>query len=163
MPDSETLALINELAQALKERGLECATAESCTGGLIGAALTSVSGSSEWYVGGVISYANSVKAGLLGVNEADLEAQGAVSEPVVRGMALGACRVTGADVACAVSGVAGPGGGTPEKPVGTVWIGWSKHGETRARKFHFSGGRDSVRAQTVTEAVRGMLEWGKEK
>lgn len=163
MPDSETLALIKELAQALKERGLVCATAESCTGGLIGAALTSVSGSSEWYVGGVISYANSVKTGLLGVDEAALEAHGAVSEPVVRGMALGACRVTGADVACAVSGVAGPGGGTPEKPVGTVWIGWSKHGETRATKFHFSGDRDAVRAQTVTEAIRGMLDWVKEK
>ena len=162
MPDSETLALISELAQALKERGLVCATAESCTGGLIGAALTSVSGSSEWYVGGVISYANSVKTGLLGVKEADLEAQGAVSEPVVRSMALGACRVTGADVACAVSGVAGPGGGTPEKPVGTVWIGWSKHGETRAEKFHFNGDRDAVRAQTVTEAIRGMLAWVKE-
>ena len=162
MPDSETLALINELAQTLKERGLVCATAESCTGGLIGAALTSVSGSSEWYVGGVISYANSVKTGLLGVSEADLEAQGAVSEPVVRGMALGACSVTGADVACAVSGVAGPGGGTPEKPVGTVWIGWSKHGETRAEKFHFNGDRDAVRGQTVTEAIRGMLDWVKE-
>ena len=162
MPDSETLALINELAQALKERGLVCATAESCTGGLIGAALTSVSGSSEWYVGGVISYANSVKTGLLGVSEADLGAQGAVSEPVVRGMALGACRVTSADVACSVSGVAGPGGGTPEKPVGTVWIGWSKHGETRAEKFHFNGDRDAVRAQTVTEAIRGMLDWVKE-
>ena len=87
MPDSETLALINELAQVLKARGLVCATAESCTGGLIGAALTSVSGSSEWYVGGVISYVNSVKTGLLGVKEADLEAQGAVSEPVVRSMA----------------------------------------------------------------------------
>ena len=163
MFDGETLALITELAQALKERGLVCATAESCTGGLIGAALTAVSGSSEWYVGGVISYANSVKTGLLGVDEAALEAQGAVSEPVVRGMALGACRVTGADVACAVSGVAGPGGGTPEKPVGTVWIGWSKHGETRAQKFYFSGDRDSVRAQTVTEAIRGMLDWVKEK
>jgi nicotinamide-nucleotide amidase len=161
--NSETESLIIELAEVLKARGWMCATAESCTGGLIGAALTSVSGSSEWYVGGVISYANSVKTGLLGVDEAALEAQGAVSEPVVRGMALGACRVTGADVVCAVSGVAGPGGGTPEKPVGTVWIGWSKKGETRAQKFHFSGDRDSVRAQTVTEAIRGMQDWVKEK
>ena len=161
--NSETEALILGLAEMLKARGWMCATAESCTGGLIGAALTSVSGSSEWYVGGVISYANSVKVGLLGVSEEDLETMGAVSEPVVRSMALGACRATGADMACAVSGVAGPGGGTPEKPVGTVWIGWSLHGETRARKFQFSGDRDSVRAQTVTEAVRGMLEWGKER
>ena len=161
--NSETKVLVLELAEMLKARGWMCATAESCTGGLIGAALTSVSGSSEWYVGGVISYANSVKAGLLGVSEEDLAAQGAVSEPVVRSMAQGVCRATGADISCAVSGVAGPGGGTPEKPVGTVWIGWSLHGETRARKFHFSGDRDSVRTQTVAEAVRGMLEWGKER
>ena len=160
--NSETESLILELAEVLKARGWMCSTAESCTGGIIGAALTSVSGSSEWYLGGVISYANSVKAGLLGVSEEDLAEQGAVSEPVVRSMAQGACRATGADMACAVSGVAGPGGGTPEKPVGTVWIGWSLHGETRSRKFHFSGDRDEVRAQTVTEAVRGMLEWGKE-
>ena len=161
MPDTKLFAL--ELAEALKARGLTCATAESCTGGLIGAALTAVSGSSEWYVGGVISYANSVKTGLLGVSEADLAAYGAVSEAVVRSMALGACRVTGADIACAVSGVAGPGGGTPEKPVGTVWIGWSLHGETRAAKFHFSGDREAVRAQTVEEAVRGMTAWVKER
>lgn len=159
MTYSTTQALILALAEALRARGLSCATAESCTGGLIGAMLTAVPGSSEWYVGGVISYANSVKIGLLGVRESDIETQGAVSEPVVRSMALGACRATGADIACAVSGVAGPGGGTPEKPVGTVWIGWSLHGETRARKFYFSGDRDEVRAQTVTEAVRGMLEW----
>ena len=161
--DSETKALILGLAETLKARGWMCATAESCTGGLIGAALTSISGSSEWYAGGVISYANSVKVGLLGVSEEDLAAQGAVSEPVVRSMAQGACRATGTDMACAVSGVAGPGGGTPEKPVGTVWIGWSKHGETRAKKFHFNGDRDSVRVQTVAEAIRGMLDWVKEK
>ena len=163
MPDSETLALIHELAQALKERGLVCATAESCTGGLIGAALTSVSGSSEWYVGGVISYANSVKIGLLGVPEEDITAFGAVSEPVVRAMALGACRATGADAACSVSGVAGPGGGTPEKPVGTVWIGWCLHGQTRARRFQFSGDRASIREQAAQEALRGLLEWVEEK
>jgi nicotinamide-nucleotide amidase len=162
MADGTTQSLILELAEELRCRGFTCATAESCTGGLIGAMLTAFPGSSDWYVGGVISYANSVKIGLLGVREADIETQGAVSEPVVRSMAQGACRATGADIACAVSGVAGPGGGTPEKPVGTVWIGWSLHGDTRARKFHFSGDRDEVRAQTVTEAVRGMLEWVKE-
>ena len=156
-------ALVQELAEALTARGLHCATAESCTGGLIGAMLTSVSGSSEWYVGGVISYSNSVKMGLLGVREEDLKDQGAVSEPVVRSMALGACRATGADISCAVSGVAGPGGGSPEKPVGTVWIGWSRQGETRALKFLFSGDRDEVRAQTAREAVKGMLGWVREK
>ena len=155
-------ALVLELAEALTARGLHCATAESCTGGLIGAMLTAVSGSSAWYEGGVISYSNSVKMGLLGVREQDLAAVGAVSEPVVRSMALGACRSTGADISCAVSGVAGPGGGSPEKPVGTVWIGWSLHGQTRARKYLFSGDRDEVRAQTAREAVKGMLDWVKE-
>ena len=160
---SDTKPFVLELAEALKARGLTCATAESCTGGLIGGALTAVPGSSEWYMGGVISYANSVKTGLLGVSEADLAAYGAVSEAVVRSMALGACRVTGADIACAVSGVAGPGGGTPEKPVGTVWIGWCLHGETRAEKFLFDGDREAVRAQTVEEAVRGMTAWVRER
>ncbi len=155
--------LVLELAETLKARGLVCATAESCTGGLIGASFTAVPGSSEWYAGGVISYANSVKSGLLGVSEADLIDHGAVSEAVVRSMALGACRVTGADMSCAVSGVAGPGGGTPEKPVGTVWIGWCLHGETRAEKFFFRGDRDAVRRQTVEAAVRGMTAWGKEE
>lgn len=152
-------AQVRELAEVLKAHGLVCATAESCTGGLIGAMLTSLPGSSEWYAGGVISYANSVKTGLLGVREQDLEAVGAVSEPVVLSMALGACRVTGADVSCAVSGVAGPGGGSLEKPVGTVWIGWCLHGSTRAKKFLFQGDRAEIRAQTVREAVKGMLDW----
>ena len=156
-------ALILELAEVLKAEGLMCATAESCTGGLIGAMLTAVSGSSEWYEGGVISYSNGVKMGLLGVREEDLAAFGAVSEAVVRSMALGACRATGAALSCAVSGVAGPGGGSAEKPVGTVWIGWSLHGETRARKFLFPGDRDEVRAQTAREAVKGMLDWVREK
>lgn len=155
-------ALVLELAEALSSRGLMCATAESCTGGLIGAMLTAVSGSSAWFAGGVISYSNSVKMGLLGVRGQDIESVGAVSEPVVRSMALGACRATGADAACAVSGVAGPGGGSPEKPVGTVWIGWSLHGETRARKYLFSGDRDEVRAQTAREAVKGLLDWVQE-
>ena len=159
----DTKPFVLELVEALKARGLTCATAESCTGGLIGGALTAVPGSSEWYVGGVISYANIVKTGLLGVSEADLAAYGAVSEAVVRSMALGACRVTGADIACAVSGVAGPGGGTLEKPVGTVWIGWCLHGETRAGKFLFSGDREAVRAQTVEKAVCGMTAWVRER
>ena len=161
MPDSSVI--ISRLADALRERALTCTTAESCTGGLIGAKLTALPGSSEWYLGGVISYANSVKIGLLGVPEEDIAAFGAVSEPVVRAMALGACRATGADAACSVSGVAGPGGGTPEKPVGTVWIGWCLHGQTRARRFQFSGDRDSIREQTTQEALRGLLEWVEEK
>ena len=141
MPDSETLALINELAQALKERGLVCATAESCTGGLIGAALTSVSGSSEWYVGGVISYANSVKTGVLGVPAEIIEKHGAVSEECVRAMAEGVRRITGSDFAIATSGIAGPGGGSDEKPVGLVWIGVSSQNGTEAYRMVFRGDR----------------------
>lgn len=156
-------ALVEELARALLERGLTCATAESCTGGLIGAMLTAVPGSSDWYLGGVISYANDVKKGLLGVRNEDLERVGAVSEPVVRSMALGACAAAGAQAGMSISGVAGPGGGSAEKPVGTVWIGWALNGESRAERFHFEGNRDSVRVQAARQAVTGLLNWLKEK
>ena len=152
-------ALVEALAQALRNRGLTCATAESCTGGLVGAMLTAVPGSSDWYVGGVISYANEVKQGLLGVRRDDLERVGAVSEPVVRSMALGACAATGAQAAMSTSGVAGPGGGSVEKPVGTVWMGWALNGESRAKVFHFAGDRDAVRVQAAREAVRGLVAW----
>ena len=154
--------LVKELAEALLARHLTCATAESCTGGLVGAMLTAVPGSSDWYLGGVISYANEVKKGLLGVRGEDLEREGAVSEPVVRSMALGACAATGAQAAMSTSGVAGPGGGSDEKPVGTVWIGWALNGEIRAARFRFEGDRDAVRVQAARQAVRGLLEWVKE-
>ena len=155
--------LIRELARVLCERHLTCATAESCTGGMVGAMLTAVPGSSDWYLGGVISYANKVKEGLLCVRREDLESVGAVSEPVVRAMALGACAATGAFAAMSTSGVAGPGGGTAEKPVGTVWIGWALNGESRAEVFHFTGNRDSVRMQAARQAIRGLLDWLEEK
>lgn len=154
--------LVEELALVLRARRLSCATAESCTGGLAGAMLTAVPGSSDWYLGGVISYANSVKQNVLGVKGKDLELEGAVSEPVVRSMALGACAVTGAQTALSTSGVAGPGGGSTEKPVGTVWIGLAFNGETRAGVFHFDGNRDSVRVQAARQAIRGLLAWLKE-
>ena len=155
----ENDVLVLSLAQALKRRGLVCASAESCTGGLVGAMLTAVPGSSDWYLGGVISYANSVKQGLLQVREEDLASVGAVSEAVVRSMALGVCAAVGADAAMSISGVAGPGGGSAEKPVGTVWIGWALKGESRARLFHFSGSRDEVRVQAARAAVSGLAAW----
>ncbi len=111
------------VGQALLAHGLTLATAESCTGGLIGHLVTQVSGSSAYYLGGVIAYANSVKEGLLGVSPCDLETHGAVSAPVALQMARGACAATGAQVGIAVTGIAGPLGGTPTKPVGTVYIG----------------------------------------
>ena len=159
----ESDALVLALARALQTQGLACATAESCTGGLIGAMLTAVPGSSEWYLGGVVSYADSVKTGLLGVRSEDIEREGAVSEPVVRSMALGACAATGAQAAVATSGVAGPGGGSAEKPVGTVWVGWALGGESRARVFHFDGSRDEVRVQAARAALEGLLSWLEER
>ena len=155
----EKNALVLALAQALLRRHMTCATAESCTGGIVGAMLTALPGSSDWYVGGVISYANAVKMRLLGVRQEDLDREGAVSGPVVRSMALGACAATGAQAAVAISGVAGPGGGSAEKPVGTVWVGWAVGGSTRAEVFHFEGDRDGVRVQAAEAAIRGLLAW----
>lgn len=154
---TEITALAAELGAALRERGWRLATAESCTGGLASGALTSVAGSSDWFLGGVVSYANSVKAGLLGVPEAVLAAHGAVSGPVVLAMAAGACRALRADAALAVSGVAGPGGGTPAKPVGTVWMAWAWPGGEAAERFHFQGDREAVRLASVAAALAGLL------
>lgn len=159
----ENDVLVEDLAALLLARHMKCATAESCTGGLIGAMLTARPGSSDWYTGGVISYANEVKMGLLGVRREDLASEGAVSESVVRSMALGACLAAGAEAAMATSGVAGPGGGTAQKPVGTVWIGWALSGRTRAKVFHFEGNRDEVRVQAARQAMAGLVTWLKEE
>ena len=149
-------AVVVELAKKLKARGWWLATAESCTGGLIGHTLTSLAGSSEWYVGGVVAYANRVKQELLGVPATDLEQHGAVSREVVEAMAVGAARVFGVEAAIAVSGVAGPGGGTPEKPVGTVWIGVKAGTVLRAERFRFAGGRAEVKAQSARAALAAL-------
>ena len=150
------MTLEEELVALYRAQGMTCATAESCTGGGIGSAITSVAGSSEMFLGGVISYANSVKAGVLGVREETLRTVGAVSPETAAQMAAGARRLTGADVAVAVTGIAGPGGGTDEKPVGLVWFGLASASGTRTEKAIFPGDRASVRAKTVTHAL-GML------
>ena len=147
-----------ELAACLLERGWQCAVAESCTGGLAGAALTDIPGASLWFAGGVISYSNEVKNRLLGVDAEILRLHGAVSEPVVRQMAAGACQATGAQAAVSLSGVAGPDGGTPDKPVGTVWIGVAVNGETSAFCHLFSGDRQAVREQAVAAAIGHLLD-----
>ena len=140
-------------------RGWVLATAESCTGGGIGAAITAVPGSSAWFDGGVISYSNRAKQCLLGVSAESLAESGAVSEPVVRQMAQGALQCCAADLAVAVSGIAGPDGGSAEKPVGTVWIAWAQaDGKVTVRHFVFAGDRQSVRQQTVAAALQGLLE-----
>lgn len=149
---------VAELGELLSLEGDTLATAESCTGGLIASTLTDVSGSSEWFRGGVIAYANEVKEGLLGVLAETLREHGAVSEPVVGQMATGVQKATGANVSVAVSGIAGPTGGTPDKPVGTVWIAWAVNGSvTRTKHNVFMGSREEIKEQTVMHAVNGLL------
>ncbi len=146
------------LAACLLERGWLCAVAESCTGGLAGASLTDLPGASLWFAGGVISYSNDVKRRLLNVRADSLRQDGAVSEPVVRQMAAGACQATGAQAAVSLSGVAGPDGGTPDKPVGTVWIGVAVNGATDAFCHRFEGDRQAVREQAVAAAIAHLLD-----
>ncbi len=144
----------NLLLDGLADAGLVLATAESCTGGLVGRYLTDVPGSSRWYWGGVVSYANAAKERLLGVQAAVLERHGAVSAPVVAAMARGALALSGAGLSVSVSGIAGPDGGTPEKPVGTVWIAVARPGEEPACTLcRFSGARDAVRRKAAVAAL----------
>ncbi|MEG6506443.1 CinA family protein [Nitratidesulfovibrio sp. 1201_IL3209] len=150
-------ARIRLLGQRLTALGVALATAESCTGGLIAARCTDVPGSSAWFTGGVVAYANDVKRDVLGVDPALLAAHGAVSEPVVRAMAAGVRRLTGARFAVAVSGVAGPDGGTPEKPVGTVWMAVADGENVQALRFLFCGDRAAVRNAAVDAAVEALL------
>ena len=140
------------LGDILRKQGKTLATAESCTGGNIAHEITTISGSSEYYKGSVISYANSAKENLLGVNAADIDCHGAVSEEVVRQMAEGAAKILQTDCAIATSGIAGPTGGTDDKPVGTVWIAVTNGGETTAKIFHFAGNRTRVINHATTMA-----------
>lgn len=143
--------------ERLRARGLTMATAESCTGGNIARAVTSVAGASDVFNGAVVSYANSAKESLLGVPPVLIEARGAVSREVVEQMAIGACRALGADCACATSGIAGPGGGSSEKPVGTVWMAWCVEGRVTSRMARFPGDRARVIDRATAEALLGLL------
>jgi nicotinamide-nucleotide amidase len=157
--DAELITLAQDVAAAALERRVMVATAESCTGGWIAKTLTDLAGSSAWFEAGVVSYSYSAKEGLLGVNPRTLERTGAVSEETVLEMVSGALARYGAGVAVAVTGIAGPSGGTPEKPVGTVWIGWKRRGGyAHARLYHFDGDREAVRRQTVAAALVGMTD-----
>ena len=160
--DDDLFKLAVKVGQHLLASGRTVATAESCTGGWIGKVLTDVAGSSQWYETGYVTYSDAAKTALLGVLPADLDAHGAVSETVVRAMAVGALERADAKVAVAVSGIAGPGGGTPGKPVGTVWCAWAwKHGRsvrTQTRMKVFKGDRDAVRRKAVANALQGVLD-----
>ena len=147
------------LVALLKARGLVCATAESCTGGGVGSAITGVPGSSAVFAGGVISYSNEVKRDVLGVSAESLDKYGAVSPQVAAQLADGARRLLKTDLAVSLTGIAGPDGGSDEKPVGLVWFGLSTPSGTRTEKCLFRGDRAQVRAQAVVHAL-GMLTIG---
>jgi nicotinamide-nucleotide amidase len=154
---------VEALADALRSRSLKLATAESCTGGMIAAACTSIAGSSDWFERGFVTYSNEAKSEMLGVDAALIAAHGAVSEAVVRAMAEGALAHSRADVAVAVTGIAGPGGAVPGKPVGTVWLASARRGAaTLAEHVLFGGDRAAVRAATVALALQRAAERAQE-
>lgn len=146
------------LGEALRARGWMLASAESCTGGAIAAACTTVAGSSDWFERAFVTYSNAAKTTMLGVDAALIAAHGAVSEPVARAMAEGALNHAPVQLAVAVTGIAGPGGAVPGKPVGTVWLAVAGGGSTMAERLQLDGDRDAVRAQTVAAALARLLQ-----
>jgi len=148
-----------QIGHLLRKRELKLAVAESCTGGLIGDRITNVPGSSEYFLGGLVAYANEAKVALLGISWDTLNTKGAVSQETVLEMARGARRILNTDIAVAVTGIAGPGGGTPEKPVGTTWIGLvAKQGEW-TRLFQFSGNREQNKISSANAALQMLLDY----
>lgn len=157
-PQSLIFQLSAQLGDALRRRGWKVTAAESCTGGGLVYAITSVAGSSDWFECAFVTYSNPVKTAKLGVNAATLEREGAVSEATVREMAVGALRESGADIAVAISGIAGPEGGTAHKPVGTVYLAWMRTGDEPVIARHvYKGNREAVREQAIITALQGLL------
>lgn len=157
--DAELQALSERLQRACLARRLSVTAAESCTGGGVASAITDIAGSSAYFETGYVTYSNAAKTRLLGVSEATLETRGAVSRETVEAMVAGACRESGADLGVAVSGVAGPGGGSMEKPVGTVWFAWGSELTQHAECRRFDGDRRAVREQAVRVALEGLIRW----
>jgi nicotinamide-nucleotide amidase len=155
---SLTLPLATRLGEALAARGWRVSTAESCTGGGIASAITDVAGASAWFEVGFVTYANTAKIRLLGVSAETLARQGAVSEAVAAEMATGAQAASGAELAVAVSGIAGPGGGSVDKPVGTVCFGFAGPDGVKTETRHFGGTRADIRIATVIHALAGLLD-----
>lgn len=158
MNTEQTAQSAKALAAILIRKNAMLATAESCTGGLIAGACTDLPGSSEWFERGFVTYSNAAKTELLGVTAALIAQHGAVSEPVARAMAEGAVAHSHAQISVAVTGVAGPGGGSEAKPVGTVWLGWHVNGHTVTECRHFAGDRAAVREATVHHALSRLAE-----
>ena len=159
MTDSELMHLSERIGQALNARGATVTTAESCTGGWVAKVITDIAGSSAWFERGFVTYSNEAKSQMIGVKPATLEQHGAVSEPVVVEMAIGAIKAARADYAISISGIAGPDGGSEEKPVGTVWFGFaSKVDGTIAHCQLFAGDRDAVRRQATEYALQTLWE-----
>jgi len=157
--DEELHQLATVLGDKLRARGWMLATAESCTGGWVGQLLTSLAGSSQWYERGFITYANAAKVEMLGVPQATLDAHGAVSEETAMAMARGALKHSHAQAALAISGIAGPGGGTPHKPVGLVCYGWAlADGTLMSSICRLDGDREEIRSRAVAAALRGLIE-----
>lgn len=151
--------LAAQVGGLLKAHGLMLVTAESCTGGGVAQAITEIAGSSSWFERGFVTYSNLSKQQMLGVEAATLEQYGAVSEAVVREMAGGALRYSAAQLALAVSGIAGPDGGTPDKPVGTVWFAWRiKNSVMHTQRHQLAGNRSEVRAQAERIALQGVID-----
>lgn len=147
------------VANLLKQQKLTLATAESCTGGLIAHLITNIAGSSEYFLGGIVSYSNESKANLLNVSWDTLNAKGAVSKETVIEMAIGARKKLKADIAVSVSGIAGPGGGTPDKPVGTTWVGLATPSQVEARRFIWHGNREENKKLSAEAALQFILDY----
>ncbi|KJZ17711.1 MULTISPECIES: CinA family protein [unclassified Halomonas] len=155
--DDRVRRLAIRLGELCVERGVSVTAAESCTGGGVAAAITDIAGSSRYFETGYVTYSNAAKQRLLGVPGETLDAHGAVSQPVVEAMVEGACRDSGARLGVSVSGVAGPDGGSAEKPVGTVWFAFAVDGRLEADRQRFAGGRDEVRQAAVVHALEGLI------
>ena len=155
----ELLTLSTAVGQALQARGLLLATAESCTGGGVAQAITDVSGSGAWFERGFVTYSNGAKSGMLGVPAELIAAHGAVSEEVAAAMAQGTLAHSDAQVAVTTTGIAGPTGGVPGKPVGTVCFGWAMDGRVQTQRLVFAGDRQAVREQAVIHALQGLLRF----
>lgn len=159
MTDSELMQLSERVGQALNARGATVTTAESCTGGWVAKVITDIAGSSAWFERGFVTYSNEAKSQMIGVKAETLAAHGAVSEPVVVEMAIGALKAARADYAISVSGIAGPDGGSDSKPVGTVWFGFaSVSGQGITRRECFDGDREAVRRQATAYALQTLWQ-----